>query len=1121
MMRRCILPLLLLFAFATPSLLKSQMNVELVNSGQVLFEGQLYYYMGRYSKAESVYEKVGRNDTNYAEVTRNLALAYSEDKEDSLCMVTCYKGLALKSEYEPDFYSLLGSSLKELNHYDTALKTLDEGIRLYPNSFILRYQKGMAYFKMKKYPEAQKSFQEAVGLNPFHASSHFMLGKTCAEQGRRVPAILSYEFFLMFESEGERAQKVVSALEDLYSGEYQPDPDLKLEASEAGDNCFGDIEDMIDSKVALQPGYKNKTKINLKLVKQWQAMFEKLHYEANTGNWWMETYVPFYTAVQREGYFVPYVSYALLPVAGNPTVGKSIKKNKKKIIEFAKWTNKFIKEHLKHPVAEMLSDKTNVDYVFYDNHMVAGVGHSDAKGVNTGEWFFFYAKGGHLMSHGYFDAKGLRTGDWVRYFNNGDVREKSHYENGLREGPSEEYYMGNVLGFKCTYSKGEVEGDYEVYGIHGGMTEKATMHMGKLDGMATAYYNNGAKQAEFSYKMGKLDGESRFYTFDGKMYRKANYTLGKMNGHSTDYYASGQIKNDGEYKNDALFGYWKVYWDNGKVQREGLYKDKGLREGEWKEYYRDGTPKATAVFKAGKYNGVINEYDIDGKIYIKSVYATDKLKSKAYYDKSGKEIASYNIGKGTTTVTEYHPNGEKAAEGDYYNGERDGVWKYYSSNGGWLTQKEHFEHGSLVGDRLEYYPNGKEKSEVNYNNDERDGYLKVYYPNGNLQTEGWFVRDERQGDWYTYNERGTIVSHRYFLNDEPHGYQEFFDQKGRKEEEVYYKAGCVWTRTSYDSTGTVTYKYQSEHGNGTFAGKLPNDQVWLSQQYKNGDLEGPTVRYDYHGVKLVETEFVNGQQHGSRKEAYPVNGKPFLETTFAYDEQTGASTAWWENGNKRWEENYLYDEKDGVQKYYHENGQLKKETHYDYGTLTGDVTYWSEDGQLIIVFTYRDGNLVGYSYKGKDGAMVQMIEFHHSSGKFTAYYENGEKSMEGEYDNGRLIGHCVEYFPNGKVSEDENYDYGDYEGVQKYYNYDGSLKREENYYADEADGTWKYYYPNGQLEHTEYYILGDNFGTWQYFTEDGKEKMNQTWYADHQLAETIAHLPPPTPPSTKPKPKTK
>lgn len=1106
MIRNLRISLAVLFmACTTTAALNAQMNVELVNSGEILLEGDLYYALGRYSKAISLYQKVGRNDTNYALVLRDLALAYSDDKEDSLCLLTARRGMTLKSQYDADFYNLAGISLKEMEKYDSSLAVFDAGIAKYPYMYLLRYNKGMAYVKMKKYPEAQECFQKAIENNPYHALSHFMLGKTCVEQGRLVPAILSYEYYLMLEpnSRSDRSIKVVSTLEDLYAGDYQPDPDFQMTITEAGDGCFSDITELIESKVAFKDTYKNKTKINLRMVKQFQAMLEKMHYEANTGNWWMEYYVPFFVELQKQDFLAPYASFTLLSAAdNNPSVRKSIKKNKKKIGAFAVWAGKFIKDHIRHPAKELFPQDTKLTYTFYDNNVIASAGPSDEKGLEHGEWIFFYGRSGHVLGKGKYEH-GKRTGEWIYYYSDGTLREKTNFVNDLRDGPSEEYYSSGIMSYKTNYVKGQQDGEYTVYGVHGGIKEKATMKAGKLDGVATTYYKTGGKQMELPYSLGKLNGELVYYTIDGKVQKRTNYVADKRQGKSTEYYSTGAVKAEGDYKGDEPFGTWKYYWDNGKLLREGSYKDKGLRDGVWKEYFRDGVISVEAKFTAGKYNGDYRDYDYDGKVYCYKLYAADKVKKLVFYDKKGDVIDEFNTTK-EVTVTEYHPNGEKSGVGDYVDGQRHGEWSEYSRNGGWLTAKQRYRRGYLHGTRTEYFPNGKEASELDYSYGERDGYLKSWYQNGTLEQEGWYVDGERQGDWYEYNQRGVIVSHFYYLNGSPFGYQEQFDEKGRKEEESRFRDGCMWTRTRYDSTGAVAYTYESDNGTGMYDYKFDHGKTMVSQDYKNGILHGQTIRYAYNGNKTVETTFLNGNQHGKRTEYFAESGKLSMEFEYAYDDRHGPSTAYWENGNKRWEENYYGGDLHGTQKYYYPNGTLQKEGTWEMGTLVGELKLYSDDGQLEIVRYYTNGILTGYSYLDKDGTLVPMIPFEHATGKFTAYYQNGNKSLEGEYDNGYLTGHVVEYFPDGKISEDENYLYGDFEGEQKYYYHNGNLKKEARYYGDELDGTVSYYHENGKLEHTEYHVLGDKFGTWVYYDEAGKETKIRRFYSDRQLSETVA-----------------
>lgn len=1109
---------ILFSVFILPVYSSAQQNVELINSGEILNTGDVYNSLGHYNKAEALYLKVGRNDTNYAEILRDLAYTYSLDNEDSLCLSVARRGMALESVYKADFYIYQGIALKNLEKFDTAIKTFDEGIRLYPYKYIMQYQKGMTYFKMKKYPEAELCFQNAILLNPYHANSHFQLGKCCAEQGHVVPAVLSWQYFLMIENNTERAQKVVSYLEDLYTGENQPDPDFQMTAHEAGDDCFNDITEVINSKAAFAPGYKNKTIIELKMVKMFQAILEKLHYDSGTDNFWMENYVPFFVELQKKNFLVPYESQTLYAVSGdNPTVGKSVKKNKKKIHAFAIWAGDYIDKHSKHPARNSFAKEDNVQITFFDNHIINGIGIINDAGIENGKWKYYYLRSGHPYSEGNF-VNGKRDGDWVWYFENGVVKERSTFEKGERTGPSKEYYDNGLLSTECTYEHGLLQGKFIAYDVSGVKSQEANMNAGKLNGAAIIYYEDGTIKAEMTYLLGLLSGELVVNNVDGKLTKKLNYKVDLRNGSSKEYYANGTVESEGEYKNDAAFGPWKSYFDNGKVYREGLYKDKGLRNGIWNEYFRNGELSIKANYLNGKLNGLSSYYDTDGKLYAEKKFLENKLKAEKFFNKDGSVLADFQI-ENDIEVTEYYPNGERSAKGMYYAGERTGDWKLYDENGSWLSAKAHYEYGDLNGTRTEYYENGEENSELDFRNGNRNGYLKVFYIDGTLQSEGWYVDGDKQGDWYDYNQRGLVQSHRYYINGNLYGFQEYYDEKGKKDEEMYFRNNEIWNRTRFDSTGTVIYKYVSDNGNGVYDFKYANGQTLIKQTYKGGILNGITERYLMNGTKTVETNFINGDQHGVRKEYFDEDGKLASEANYAYNDRNGITTVYWENGAKRSEEHFIDGDLYGEQKYYYSNGNLMKEGTWEAGSVNGELKLYAEDGTLEFIRYYKDGMVLGYSYFDKDGKPVAMIPFEKASGKFTAYYQNGNKSMEGEYVNGRFEGRVIEYFANGKIAEDENYKNGDFEGVEKYYYPNDSLKKELHYKGDEEDGKSIYYYDNGKVEHSEFHLLGDNFGTWIYYNKDGVELKREVYY-DDILQNSILSVPtPPIKPTSKPKTK--
>ncbi|MDR2868109.1 MAG: hypothetical protein LBV46_01020 [Bacteroidales bacterium] len=61
------------------------------------------------------------------------------------------------------------------------------------------------------------------------------------------------------------------------------------------------------------------------------------------------------------------------------------------------------------------------------------------------------------------------------------------------------------------------------------------------------------------------------------------------------------------------------YYDNGQKYVEGNYKA-GLRDGEWKSYFKDGQIQSEVVYQNGEKEGNYTVYHENGKPYIKGQY---------------------------------------------------------------------------------------------------------------------------------------------------------------------------------------------------------------------------------------------------------------------------------------------------------------------------------------------------------------------------------------------------------------------------------------------------------------------------------------------------------------------
>jgi len=107
-------------------------------------------------------------------------------------------------------------------------------------------------------------------------------------------------------------------------------------------------------------------------------------------------------------------------------------------------------------------------------------------------------------------------------------------------------------------------------------------------------------------------------------------------------------------------------------------------------------------------------------------------------------------------------------------GEKEGYWKYY-------------------------YSNGNIKSEGHYINDMAEKYWKFYYPNMNLSKEG-HVNNNQETDWWVYyNYEGSKIEECEYFKGKKHGYNLFYKNGTLYKAKKFYHGKEVGEWTDYSS----------------------------------------------------------------------------------------------------------------------------------------------------------------------------------------------------------------------------------------------------------------------------------------------------------------------------------
>ncbi len=128
----------------------------------------------------------------------------------------------------------------------------------------------------------------------------------------------------------------------------------------------------------------------------------------------------------------------------------------------------------------------------------------------------------------------------------------------------------------------------------------------------------------------------------------------------TKYYPDGTtFLERATFENDTLHGWYVIYFENGDTQSVAMMK-KGLYDGPFREYYKNGNLMQSYHHVNDKIKGTFLEY-----------YETGELKGKLLFDNNNEN----------GPFVEYHVNGKKAWEGTFLNGKETGELLKYNEEG--------------------------------------------------------------------------------------------------------------------------------------------------------------------------------------------------------------------------------------------------------------------------------------------------------------------------------------------------------------------------------------------------------------------------------------------------------
>ena len=100
--------------------------------------------------------------------------------------------------------------------------------------------------------------------------------------------------------------------------------------------------------------------------------------------------------------------------------------------------------------------------------------------------------------------------------------------------------------------------------------------------------------------------------------------------------------------------------------------------------YKDGQVKSIENFKNGKLNGEFKEFFENGSLFQIGTFKNGDMKNIKVFYENGNLKFEQNLKNRKGKYRGYYPNGQLEAEGEVFQGDEIGLWKYYNEEGNLL-----------------------------------------------------------------------------------------------------------------------------------------------------------------------------------------------------------------------------------------------------------------------------------------------------------------------------------------------------------------------------------------------------------------------------------------------------
>ncbi len=198
--------------------------------------------------------------------------------------------------------------------------------------------------------------------------------------------------------------------------------------------------------------------------------------------------------------------------------------------------------------AVMVSCSRTKNEYFEDGSLKSSIPYRFGKENGTCKYYFINQP--HPIKIVVEMKNGKKQGDFIKYFINGKLDTRCHYDNDLLEGTEERFHIKGYRMTTTNYLHGKKHGEFIHYHPNGEMMEHGSFYEDLFDGEWEYFDERGVLVGEGKFEKG--DGVQYGYNASGNLIRVVHYQNNMKNGEDIELDNEGDTLKVTVFKDDRI-----------------------------------------------------------------------------------------------------------------------------------------------------------------------------------------------------------------------------------------------------------------------------------------------------------------------------------------------------------------------------------------------------------------------------------------------------------------------------------------------------------------------------------------------------------------------------------------